>query len=196
MWRPPDVTASGGFFLLTAWFALSCGPRTALLTLSAAALHELGHLAVLRVCGARVRRLRLSVLGAVMEVSGSMSYPRELAAVLAGPGVNLLAAAALGRLGLSTAAGAHAVLCAFNLLPIRPLDGGRALYLLLCWAVDPQLAEWVCRWSGYVMAAAVLWGAVWLMRQTGGSLWLLPAAGGILSAACQTRKGRFCLSER
>lgn len=196
MWRLPDVTVSGGFLLLTAWFALSCGTRTALLALSAAAFHELGHLAALWSCGARLRRLRLSVLGAVMEVSGSMSYPRELVTVLAGPGANLLAAAALGRLGLPTAAGAHAVLCAFNLLPVRPLDGGRALYLLLCWTAGPQLAERICRWSGLAAAAAVLWCTVWLMRQTGGSLWLLPAAGGIFSAACQMREGRFHPSAR
>lgn len=196
MWRPPDITVSGGFLLLTAWFALSCGPDTALLVLSAAAFHELGHLVVLKVCGARVRCLHLSVLGAVMEVSGSMSYPRELAAVLAGPGANLLAALVLGRMGLPTVAGAHGVLCAFNLLPVRPLDGGRALYLLLCWAAGPQRAEPVCRWIGLAAASAVLWGTVWLMRRTGGSLWLLPAAGGIFSAACQIQDGRFCLSGR
>ena len=46
-----------------------------------------------------------------------------------------LAAAVLGRMGCTTAAGANGVLCAFNLLPVRPLDGGRALHFT---AEDPD----------------------------------------------------------
>lgn len=53
-----------------------------------------------------------------------MGYGQELASALAGPLANLLAAAILGRMGCTTAAGANGVLCAFNLLPVRPLDGG------------------------------------------------------------------------
>ena len=52
-----------------------------------------------------------------------MSYGRELAAVLAGPLANLLAAVLLGWLGYPVSAGANAVLGAFNLLPVSPLDG-------------------------------------------------------------------------
>lgn len=183
MWRPPECTATGGFFLLVGWFAVSCGWETALMVLGAAAFHELGHLLALRCVHARVRRLRLSALGAVMEVGGAMGYGQELAAVLAGPLASLLAAVVLGGRGHVTAAGANAVLCAFNLLPIRPLDGGRGLYLLLAWLTGPSAAEWLCRRIGICAALAVGTGAVWLMRRTGGSLWLLPAAGGLLLSA-------------
>lgn len=133
MWKPPECTVSGGFFLLVGWFALCCGWQMALTVLGAAAWHEFGHLLALRLCGGEARRLRVGMLGAVIEVRGAMGYGQELASALAGPLANLLAAAILGRMRCTTAAGANGVLCAFNLLPVRPLDGGRALYLLLAW---------------------------------------------------------------
>ena len=191
MWKPPECTVSGGFFLLVGWFGVSCGWDMALLVLGAAAFHELGHILVLNRCGARVRRLRISMLGAVLETGGRMSYGQELAAVLAGPLANLLAAVVLGGLGCITAAGANGVLCLFNLLPILPLDGGRALYLLLAWTAGPQTAEWGCRWTGLAAALAAFSIAVWLVRCTGGSLWLITEAGGLLAAAVGNFRDRF-----
>lgn len=183
MWRPPEITASGGFFLLVGWFALSCGWDLAALVLGAAAIHELGHLLALKLCGGRVTRLRIGVLGAVMDVRGTMGYGGELLTTLAGPLANFLAAVTLGLESCSTAAGAHAVLCAFNLLPIPPLDGGRALEWLLVWAAGPQTADACLKWISRAAALALTGGAVWVMRQTGGSLWLLPPAAGVLWAA-------------
>lgn len=183
MWKPPEWNVSGGFFILVGWFAVSCGLSATLLVLGAAAVHEVGHLLVLRLHGARIRRLRISILGAVMEVSGTMSYMQELAAALAGPGANLLCTIVLGKLGTPMAAGANAVLCMFNLLPVLPLDGGRALHLLLCWCTDPQTADRCIRRISLAVAAAATCSAVWLVFKTGGSLWLLPAAGGLLLSA-------------
>ena len=190
MWKPPECTVSGGFFLLVGWFGVSCGWDTALLVLGAAAFHELGHILVLHLCGAQIRRLRISVLGAVLETGGRMGYGQELAAALAGPLFNLLAAAVLGGLGCMTAAGANGVLCAFNLLPVRPLDGGRALYLLLAWLAGPGTAEWGCRWVGISTALAAASGTAWLVWRTGGSLWLLPAIVGLLMAGAGWRDDR------
>ena len=48
MWKPPELSVSGGFFLIVGWFAVSCGGEAALLVLSAALLHELGHILALR----------------------------------------------------------------------------------------------------------------------------------------------------
>ena len=126
-WRD-RIRISGGFWLLAAWFTLVNGWQLLAVILSAAALHELGHLLVLRLLGARVRELRVSVFGAELVTSAArLSYPGEIAAVLAGPAVNLLCALGLGGAHAWVAAGAHLSLCLFNLLPVRPLDGGRAL---------------------------------------------------------------------
>ena len=170
---------SGGFVLLAAWFILANGWEPLATVLGAAAVHELGHWTVLRLFGAEVTGFRVSVLGAVLETdSRRLSYGRELAAVLAGPAANLLSALTLTAVGEGrwpAAVGANLVLCAFNLLPIRPLDGGRALYLLASWGRGPAAGELAARWAGTVTAAALAGLTGCVMVLTGGSLWLLPA---------------------
>lgn len=179
MSHPCRVQVTGGFVLLTAWFVLANGWEPLVTVLGAAVFHELGHWTVLHLLGAKAAALRLSVLGAAMEVdSGRLSYGGELAAVLAGPAANLLAALVLTALGgerWPAAVGANLVLCAFNLLPVRPLDGGRALYLLVSWAAGPAAGEAAGRWAGTVAAAALSGLILWVIWKTGGSLWLLPA---------------------
>ena len=180
--------------LLAVWFALANGWEPLATVLGAAAVHELGHWVTLRLLGAKVTGFRLCVLGASLETdSGRLSYGGELAAVLAGPAANLLAALALTAAGRGpAAAGANLVLCLFNLLPIRPLDGGRALYLLVSWPAGPGAGEAAVRWAGSVTAAALAALIGCVIWRTGGSLWLLPAlfacvywsAGPWLPGAC------------
>ena len=182
---------SGGFALLAAWFALVNGWQLLAVILSAAALHELGHLLVLRLLGARVRELRVSVFGAELVTSAArLSYPGEIAAVLAGPAVNLLCALGLGGAHAWVAAGAHLSLCLFNLLPVRPLDGGRALALGVSALAGPAAGEGAARWAGALTALTLGALSLWLMGRTGGSLWLLPAAAGLLAAGARELTGK------
>ena len=66
MWKPPECTVSGGFLLLTGWFAVSCGWETTLLVLGAAALHELGHILYLK---AFVSTLAAWFVGLLLDVN-------------------------------------------------------------------------------------------------------------------------------
>lgn len=187
--------ASGGFLLLLAWFALESGPKPLLLILFAASIHELGHLAALRLWGAPVRGLRVGLLGAVMETERSaLSYGQELSALLAGPLSNLLCAAALivfarGHPAFYAAAGAHLILGAFNLLPIRPLDGGQALELLVSWRFGPAAGERAARLAGISSAALGCAALAWVMWASGGNLWLAPPAAGLLAACLREGLG-------
>ena len=101
--------------------------------LLAAILHELGHYWVLRRLHAQVTAIRITALGAEMQVAGRLSYGGALLAAAAGPAVNLALALLLGYGGrlwspLYLFAGAQLVLGVFNLLPVLPLDGGSLLW--------------------------------------------------------------------
>lgn len=185
------IRISPGFWVLVLWFGAVNGWRLLGIVLAAAFVHELGHCLVLVLMGARITGLRLGVLGAVLETDSSrLSYARELLAALAGPGANLTAAWLLGRVpGASAASGAHLVLALFNLLPVWPLDGGRALALAVAWIVGPEAADQAVRWAGGVSALALAVALTALMAWSGGSLWLLPAACGLLTHGVQLWKG-------
>ena len=182
----PRIRISPGFCLLTGWFTAVNGWKLLAAVLGATVLHELGHWAALRLTGAEIRGLRIGVLGAVLETdSAGLSYGQELVVLLTGPGANLLGALVLAGLGAETAAGAQLVLGGFNLLPVRPLDGGRALYLAAAWLLGPAAGDRAARWAGCsaALGLAIFLGEV--MRCTGGSLWLLPALAGLLLAAAR-----------
>ena len=182
LWRDRPLWDLLGLLLLLSWFCLLNGWRTTAALLSAALLHEAGHWTAVRLLGGGPVRLRVSPFGAVMESDGlRLSYAGELAAVAAGPGMNLLGGVllplALPEAAGSMAAGANWVLGLFNLLPAAPLDGWRALQLLLCWRLGPDRgAAWSAA-GGAVGTLSVLGLLVWLMAASGGNAWLaLPAA--------------------
>ena len=195
MWRGSDgISVSPGFCLLTAWFVLDNGWRLLGVVLEAAAIHELGHCLALWLLGAPITGLRVGIFGAELVADWrQLSYGGELAAVLAGPGANFLCALGLTLLDgarWEVPVGAHLVLCGFNMLPVRPLDGGRALYLLAAWAAGPAAGERAARWTG-IAAALLLAGLLaYVMQETGGSFWLLPAAAGLATAAGRELGGR------
>ena len=163
--RRTAISVSPAFFLLLVLFAMIDRQRLLLHILLAAALHECGHVAVLLLVGGHVARFRITLFGAELRIRHSerLSYGREIAAVLAGPGANLLCACVLARLAVSAGwergfmiAGIHAALALFNLLPLRALDGGRSLYLLLSWVTEPVTADRVMHTLGCLCLGVLL----------------------------------------
>lgn len=132
--------------LLAAFLLLSRGLTLPAALLSAALCHELAHVLTLHALHAPPRRLTLSASGAELYVPDlhRLSYGGELLAVTAGPGCNLLLWALLSLTGwppLAPFAGAHLILGALNLLPVRPMDGGRLLWLLTALCTEPYTAD-------------------------------------------------------
>lgn len=163
-----------GFWLLMAavWLV---DPTVLLWTLPAAALHELGHLAALWLVGGRVTCLRLSALGAELRLDGPLSYRRELPVALAGPMVSIAAALLAAGLHGYLFAGLSLALGLFNLLPVYPLDGGRAFRALCALTLPAPWDEGVPRWVGVAAAGLALGAAVAAFLRMGGLFCLLPA---------------------
>ena len=111
----------GGFWLLGSWGLFPP-------FLLAAALHEAGHLAALWLLDIPVEALELRAGGAVIRAN-LRNEPRELWALAAGPGVNLLLAAVFRRPWQPFAL-CNLALAIGNLLPLPKRDGGRIVRVL------------------------------------------------------------------
>lgn len=117
-------------------------------------VHELCHYWALRICKCHIESVYIGVGGAKIRTEPLPEW-QECFCALAGP----FGGMTLTLLGSVTPAVA---LCAFlqsayNLLPIYPLDGGRALYSLIRTIFKPDTAErFIVFWTKYVTAAIVL----------------------------------------
>lgn len=114
-------------------------------------LHESGHLAALCICKCRYRRMDILPMGALIVCPEGMPYKKELAVALAGPAASALGCAAalaffaaFGSVSALYAFAVGAVLCLFNLMPAKRLDGGKALLNYLLMHKEKDTAERIC----------------------------------------------------
>lgn len=153
----------------------------ALLSLGAAALHELGHLAAARLLHVPLRGMTVGALGARIALDdGLLSYRDEARIAAAGPAVNLLCAATSAALHrcrpddrLLFFAAASLALAGINLLPLHGFDGGRLLGCLSAQLFGASAAGRITRAAG-AGCTILLWmlaAALWM--RTGGNLSLL-----------------------
>lgn len=123
------LEADGGFWLVLGLAILLFPAKFLAGTVLAAIVHELGHLAAVRLTGGKILSIRLNAGGACM-VTAPMTAGREAVCILAGPAagaLTVLAWRAFPELAL-----AGLVQTVFNLLPVYPLDGGRLVRNICC----------------------------------------------------------------
>ena len=169
--------SAGAAVILSLLYCIG-GVRAILALVPAVAVHELGHVAALRLLGLRIRELRLEPSGLCIRYSGRTTALGELLAALSGPAAGLLYTAATSVAGahepsgtLRLSAGLSLLFSAFNLLPALPLDGGRALRTLLAaWRGEERGASLSSLVSGLTGAALLLIGLRLLLEQRGAAL--------------------------
>lgn len=175
------IQVRDGFLVLMA--ALWCADESGVLPLFllAAAVHECGHLFVIRLSGGTVHALCLTACGAVLRCSLPPSPFSRAAICLAGPAASFALTALANPLGAYRLAGASALLGLFNLLPIPPLDGGMALRHL----ADGRFTRLLNGIAG-VSVLVLLAGGV-LLWKSGFGGWLLLV--GIMITGSAFRRG-------
>lgn len=143
------IRIDGSVYWLWALFLLVLPFPWVAAAFTAALVHELFHVCMLRICGRKVDSIKVGPFGAALETYGMMPGEEFLCA-LAGPAGSFLLLL-LGR-WLPRLAVCGLVQGLFNLLPVYPLDGGRALRYVLQWLV-PDHSETA---EKIVTAAAVM----------------------------------------
>lgn len=133
-----------------------------LAAVTAAVFHELAHGAAILLLGGKIHGLKILPDGIRMETS-PMDAWQEILCSLAGPLGSLL----LVLLGTHTP---RIALCAlvqgcYNLLPVYPLDGGRALHCLLGWFLPPKTGKKVEGVLVFAVLAAAFPAILWLDRR-------------------------------
>ncbi|MDP3157413.1 MAG: site-2 protease family protein [Archangium sp.] len=151
-------------------------------------LHELGHALVARTFGLKTREISLTPMGGFSNIDEMPETPKvQLFVVLSGPAVSLLLSAlffgaSAATVGISPMrayddpdasqvtqlAWFNLILGVYNLLPIFPMDGGRALRAVLAWFMPyvraTHYASRVAQLLSIVLAIAGLhYGPIFLL---------------------------------
>lgn len=147
--------------------------------LSAAAIHECGHLLAARLLHIPISSLRISILGAQLQLSDPLlSYRREWLICAAGPLFSILFCMVTRFLGLifpylsfwAEAGAISAALGIVNLLPIGWLDGGR-MFRAICYHMLPHgLAHGLLRTVSFLCFLLLWMISVYLLLRVGNSL--------------------------
>lgn len=208
----PRLDPDAGLGLRVAVASVAVG-----LFLGSVLAHEFGHALVARRWGVGVRGITLSLFGGYAQLDRQAPHPRaEFTIAAAGPGVNLVIAAAVAglawvanqlgvddRLVLGSVlwlAAVNLVLALVNLVPASPLDGGRLVTAGLWkrWR-DPERARVATGRAGIVLGAvlvplglAQLWWSDWrgLVTSMIGVFLFQGARGEILAATIRGRLAR------
>lgn len=150
-----------------------------ILTLLAAAFHELAHTAAIVACGKSVKRIKIRPVGFTIEMSERLlTYNEEIIINLAGPFAN-----ALLFLIFRTSGGypelfalVNMALFSINMLPVGMLDGGKILRAVLMKKLRYETACRICDTISLIFTILLWLAAVYLLLVTGSNISLYLAA--------------------
>lgn len=182
--RPGAVALLAGLYFL---LPLRWCVRLAL----AVVVHELGHVAALVLCGAEVYGLRMEGCGLALRCAPPEGAVRTIAAALAGPAAGAGLFCILRGLGYPEGADLSLLYACANLLPVLPLDGGRALEAAVTALAGERAAERLLDVLGLVLPVALMgFGVVLFARGMGLALGVFGAWLALLQPGMTCQGGK------
>lgn len=139
-------------YLFYALLLLVNHDRSIVAEIAAVFIHETGHLLVISLGGCKVDGVTITPIGLTIKRTGLTGHRQDVAIHLAGPFTNLSTALILTVMGCdidSLPVSANLFFALLNLLPITPLDGGKALSSLLSLIFSHRVCQSVCRYLSY-----------------------------------------------
>lgn len=144
-------------------------------------LHECAHIFSLKLVRSQIRRICIYPFGADIRTSGTdISYLAEIFTVISGVLCNLILSVISALLygfipdrHILFFCAANAFLALSNTIPVRSLDGGRALELILCEKFGPDKAYGVCSFVSWLSYGIMCCFFMFLFLDSGCNLFFM-----------------------
>lgn len=179
----------GAGIIVFAFFLLIGGSRyiqidTLIPWFMAVFTHELGHLAVAFLCGAKIKSMTFDVFGARIALSGELlSYNKEIAIAAAGPGVNFILGGILFEVFPNFSQFSF-LLGFLNLMPIITFDGYRILYSLAVVFIGIEKTEKCMRFFSICSIITIWFFSVYMLLRYKASFSLFLLSFAMLIRMC------------
>ena len=132
----------------------------------AAALHELGHLLMMRCFHIRLQSVSVRFFDVLIKADSPAGSRDDLLITLGGPAANLLFAALSIPISRNLFYANLALGC-FNLLPVMSLDGGHLLYLLLSRRFLPKTCTVIIKVISFLLLLPLLTAGLVILLRSG-----------------------------
>ena len=165
--------------------------------LAASLFHELGHLLVILLCGARLRRVEWCGFGFLLRFDGLLPYTHDALIAAGGAAMNLALALLCSFAAehtafapaLHLASGVNLLLGLFHLLPALPLDGGQVFLALLSCRLPEERAREITRRISLAIGMGLLVFGVYILLKTRYNISILALCGLIFGGTYAQRSG-------
>lgn len=155
--------------------------NTCFIAVISAFLHEIGHLAVMFIFSSMPEKLTLGVFGMrIDKKENTLSYKKETLVSLAGPIVNFIIFTAFYMIYNFKAeeiflkiSFINLLMGSFNLIPIEPLDGGRAIKNVLSAYCDEQHIDRINDILTFIFLFLLFIVSVFVIKRSGYNFTLL-----------------------
>ncbi len=148
------------FIALISTFVLIESSKMMVYGLSAALIHELGHILVMIFVGSKPSEIAFGVFDVNIKDydRNKRNYVQDIFILIGGPLANLFGVGILyllhyvmGNQNTVLSISENLFLCVFNLLPIESLDGGQILYIFLSSKFDEHKSVVILKFVSFVI---------------------------------------------